>query len=403
MKVSCAAQWLIGLNSILLLIGCYNLNVENTHVPSMGFTKKWGPGIFAKKSDPQYRDWIRVKTNGKGNPDFIVSPVLISSPFNEFISFDIRLNNMDYFSGVELRLGDAAFNNYYAFPIPFYSDPLFNIIQGGSWHHFTFGNSHASVVGSPQAHQLKYLGVYVQDNQKGSLIVDIANLRMSKPRLNKGIVSLTFDDGYNEHYWAATILHQYGLRGTAYVMPRQIGESGYLSLDQLKRMKTLYGWGISAHHQTPLTDFSPEQLDKELKFTVDYLYRQGFSDSAPHLAYPLGKQNRQAVWAATKKHFKTARVAGGGADTFPPANIFLIRAYGVTRGLSPQVVLKDIETAVDAGQWVVLMFHYLVEKPADDYGYPKSDFEEIMKRIAEKRFVVMPVHEAAAPILKAKP
>lgn len=400
MKISHARLGLILIASVVLVFGFARLDEDKANLAPVKFSKKWGPGIVHKQSDAHYRNWSRVVTNGKGDPDFIAAPVNIDAPLQDFIRFDIRLNKLAHFSGVEFRLGDAGFENYYAFPIPFYADPLFNIVQDGHWQPYTFGPSHARIVGTPQTGRLNSLGVYIQDNKRGALIVDIANFRFSRPALDRGIVSITFDDGYDDHFEAARLMHQYGLRGTAYVMPRQIGQPGYLSLEQLKQLQTRYGWGISAHHRVPLTDFSPAQLDQELKYTVDYLNRQGFAESAPHIAYPLGRQNRANVFSTTQKYFQTARLAGGGAETFPPANRYFIRAYNVHRALSPEAVVRDIQTAVDAGQWILLMFHYIVAQPKDDYGYAQTDFEEIVKRVADHQFVVMPVHEAAAPLPK---
>ena len=404
-KIHPASLWFIGAACALLVFGFARSgpDADPEASPLISLSKSWGPGKVREPSDPHYRDWRRVETDGRGHPDFMAAPVDAHPPFQDFISFDIRLNKLAHFSGIELRLGDRRFENYYAFAIPFYADPPFNIIQDGHWQRYTFGPSHASTVGTPHKGPLEYLGVYLQDNQRGPLIVDIANLRFLRPALDRGIVSITFDDGYDDHFWAATIMHAYGLRGTAYVMPRQIGQPGYLTLEQLKQMQTEYGWGISAHHQTPLTDFPPAQLDAELKYTVDYLNRQGFSESAGHIAYPLGRQNREAVLRAVSQYFKTARLAGGGAETFPPADRYLIRAYNVHRALAPAKVALDIQKAVNAGQWIILMFHYLVEDPTNDYGYARDAFEEVVRHVADLDLTVMPMHEAAATIWPKPP
>ena len=181
-----------------MLLGCSGPIVDGPVAPSgpdappMQFKKSWGPGGLLLKSDSDYKNWIRILTNGRGDPDFIVSPVETASPFKDFIGFNIRLNKLDYFSGIEFRVGDSKFENYYAFPIPFYSDPQFNIIQAGEWHPYTFGMSHAIIAGSPQTAQLNYLGIYAQDNRKGPLAIDLAEIDFKPPLLEKGIVSITF-------------------------------------------------------------------------------------------------------------------------------------------------------------------------------------------------------------------
>ena len=148
--------------------------------------------------------------------------------------------------------------------------------------------------------------------------------------MTKAIVSMTFDDGYDDHFEAAKIMNKYGLRGTAYIMSNEIGMDSYLTKEQMVVMKDEFQWSISSHHKIPITSFSLEDLSKEMDSTFSFLEDLNMSIAAPHFAYPLGKQDRAKTLPYIREVFKTARVAGGGAETLPPSDWHMLRTYNVT-------------------------------------------------------------------------
>lgn len=63
-------------------------------------------------------------------------------------------------------------------------------------------------------------------------------------------VVITFDDGYREVYQEALpVMEQYGFVGTLYVIQDQVGVSGYLNADQLRKLIES-GWEIGSHSKT---------------------------------------------------------------------------------------------------------------------------------------------------------
>lgn len=354
------------------------------------FEKSWGPGTLAKTANQTGA--VQHQTDGKGNPDFLVAPLKKSTEFvGKNIYFEIKIDKMMNFSGFEIRLGDKEFNNYYALSIPSFADQDFNIIQDDYWQSYSFGLSNARIVGKPR-NKVQWLGVYIQDNAKGHLKISFRNIRFN-PAPVKGYVSLTFDDGYLDHYYAAKIMHNYNIPGTAYVMPRQVGQSGYMNLQQIKELKSKYHWGISSHHEIPYTEFEPYDLIKEIKFTIKFLADNGFQKTALHLAYPLGKQDREIVLPSVRKYFETARVAGGGVETLPPADPHLLRTFNVLDTTKPHELVKVVKNAVENGQWAILMFHYLVDQPKTDTEYRKEDFVKFIQLLAQSDVPVLTVDE----------
>lgn len=351
------------------------------------FVKSWGNGTLVSTENGV----LQYATDGKGEPDFINAPLNLVDIKGKSIFFDIKIDEMKNYSGVEVRLGDDGFDNYYALDIPKFEDPEFDIIQNNYWQTCSFGVANARVVGDPE-HKVTRIGIYIQDNGQGPLKVALTNIRVVAA-LSKGYASLTFDDGYVSQYDAAEIMYKHGFAGTAYIMPREIGEPGYLTLNQVKDLKDKYHWGISSHNALPYTNFGRIKLTQEIDYTINYLASNGFTTSASHLAYPMGKQDRQVVLPVVRDHFLTARLAGGGVETLPPADWYLLRSVNVLDSTSPEELVDVVKQAVTNGEWAILMFHYIVDNPERTTEYSKEDFEKFIELLDEANVPVMPVDQ----------
>jgi hypothetical protein len=132
-------------------------------------------------------------------------------------------------------------------------------------------------------------------------------------------------------------------------------------------------------------------LEGEIAYAFESLEQLGFSATAGHLAYPLGKQNSPVVMEVVRTAFASARLAAGGLETLPPADWHLMRAVNVLPTMSPEDVFEAVERAHENGQWAILMFHHLVESPRQDTDYTIADFERLVRLIGDSGARVMTV------------
>ncbi len=316
---------------------------------------------------------------------------------SRFVQFQIRINKYENWGGIELRLSsDDQFKNYYSIPIPFFSDPDFNIIQPDTWANYTLSLGEARVTGKPNKAKIKKIGFYIQGRKINSetFKVDLKNFEIKKS-LSKAVISMTFDDGYKEQYKAAEIMNQYGLRGTAYVMTNEINQPAYLTTDQLISLKKDFGWGISSHHKIPITEMSVEEYRKEMFKTEEFLAKLGMESEILHFAYPLGKQSRLKTLAATQELFFTARTAGGGSETLPPADWLMLKTFNVTPDITAKALAQRIDKAIENNEWLILMFHKFTDEPSttDPLAYTFKEFTKLCQEIAKKNTPVHPVNE----------
>jgi peptidoglycan/xylan/chitin deacetylase (PgdA/CDA1 family) len=359
----------------------------------------WGRAEISYPESSELGQWTAITTRGDGRPTFVRSRDDELGPVDldrHFLRFRLRIDRTDRVGGLELRLSDTtSFERHVAFRVPFFTDSSADRVHPGEWTSVSFGLGDALLVDDPDLDRLKYYGWFVMDHGEGEVVFEISDLeRVPRPR--EGIVSFTFDDGYLDQLEAARVLSDYGMGATAYVMPRQVGAPGYLDRTHLRLLADEHGWEISAHHATPFTDLTQRDLKSEIAYSFETLKELGFSASAGHLAYPLGKQNSPVVMRVVRDAFWSARLAAGGLETLPPADWHLLRAVNVLPTLSPREVLEAVQRAQESGEWAILMFHHLVESPRQDTDYTMADFEQVVRLVAESGASVMTVGQVWA-------
>jgi hypothetical protein len=354
----------------------------------------WKEGSLATPSEGG-RSFTRITSDGRGAPAFAAHDGRYAPPIDargRFVKLLLRVHGLERLAGLELRLGsDGLATSWFAFGVPLYADGEYNLLQDGEWTAITLGFGGARSEGTPQRAALDSMGIVVRDDAKGPVQVDLGGWALvDEPA--EGVVSFTFDDGYPEHLVAARSMAARRWRGTAYVIPGLVGRPKFLGRVGLAELARL-GWDVAAHDETPLTQLPPDRIDPSLRAVQRYLVEQGFASAARHFAYPLGKQEPRRVRPAVRQLFATARIAGGGPETLPPADPHLLRAVNVVDSLRPEAVGAAARRAREHKEWLILMFHHLVEAPAQPTDYALADFAKLLEEVAASGVRVAPVSE----------
>jgi len=363
------------------------------------FAPLWPGGTFELSSDSGFT-FARIITDGQAGSTFVSNV----RPYNptidatgKFIKVRIKVDDVSKLAGMEFRLSSDRFaTSYYAFSFPIYDDADFNVVRDGVWTTLTFPFGGAQVEGKPDRAHLDSIGWYVADKGNGAPITAWWGGLSLVEEPAEGVVTITFDDGYDENLVAAEIMSKHGMKGTAYIIPDAIGQKGYLTQHQLVDMQLRYGWDIAAHALTPFTELRPDELENVILGVQQYLVENEFGSGAVHLAYPLGRQNTALVRPLVRKHFATARVASMGPETLPPADPHLLRVMNVTNDVKPDDVVAAAKRARDDKEWLILMFHYLVDKPSNSLEYSTADFQKLVDGIAKTQIKVMPMTQVWA-------
>ncbi len=328
-------------------------------------------------------------SNRKTKQSTIVIQALPWSPSSYNLNIDLEIHGLKHLESLEMHLLHNS-TKLYSYTLPLFKDPNFNLIQDD--FNVTLGLPISSLEKKNPIKENVNKVIFVIQNKKDKAIkLRLSNYRLIKKKFDKGVVSITFDDGYSSNYKAFSIMRKSRLTGTAYLIPDAINQNGYLSKKQISKMSK--SWGISSHHQTPVTSLTQAQLKLELSKVSATLSKAYSKEGAQHFAYPLGKVDSKS-YQLIKQQFKSARLASGGFETLPPSDPFRIRAINVTPDLSPRELLRISQTAYENGDWAVFMFHFIGENKKGDLNYPETFFRSFIKLLKNSNIPVKTIDEA---------
>lgn len=216
---------------------------------------------------------------------------------------------------------------------------------------------------------------------------------------NSGLfITLSFDDNLIEHYQAAQLLEDHGMRGTFYVNSGRLSTtSTYMSRSQVQDLESR-GHEIGGHTinhrnlQTSSTSVRRQQIcdDKE------NLERLGLTVSS--FAFPFGADFNNAEQIFKECDYKTARDSGGiqtptscsGCPSFlnlPLTEPFAIRSisYRVDTGNEPiiQIIntgINDVKSQNRYG-WLIFIFHEIGNLPNNPTSITLENYEKLVQHI----------------------
>ncbi len=356
--------------------------------------KVWAEGTLeARREDG--RPMATLTTDGKGHPTLVALQGLAPAvdARGRFAQAVVRVRGVEHLAGIEVRFSsDGMHSGWFSLPVLLYGDREYNFVQENTWAPITLSFGAAVATGKPDRGRIDSVGIMVTDDGQGKVEVDLAGIALvDAPK--QGVVSFTFDDGYKEHVVAARMLAERDWTGTFYVIPQLVGtHPAYLTEADVAEIGEL-GFDVAAHDDPPLTQVPPAELEPRMRGIQEWLAKHGFAEGGRHLAYPLGKQEPKRVRPTIARVFTTARLAGGGPETLPPADPHLLRAVNVMDTTTPEQVGAWARRAREEGEWLLLMFHWLPEKTTQATDYSMADFRRALDAVAKAKVRVAPVSE----------
>lgn len=161
-------------------------------------------------------------------------------------------------------------------------------------------------------------------------------------------VLLTFDDGLKTVWkYGAPLLKRYGFQAIAFVVPRYVGRSRYLTWEEMERMQESGLLDIQSHTLSHNSDIcskaeSLDALEHELSESKLQIENHLPGHCVEHLCYPKGIGCQQAIDMSRRLGYKTnfwgARtdrtLNGAGDDPYKVVRVkhdYILRLPGVGR------------------------------------------------------------------------
>lgn len=129
-------------------------------------------------------------------------------------------------------------------------------------------------------------------------------------------VIITFDDGYADNYHTALpLMQKYGMKGTVFVIAGQVGQSEYMTWEQLKAMQAAgIELGSHTYNHVALPELSPpQQLDELVR--SKQLLEAHLAQPVKFLAYPFGQFNAETMTLVEQAGYTGACTGVPGVGT----------------------------------------------------------------------------------------
>ncbi len=234
----------------------------------------------------------------------------------------------------------------------------------------------------------------------GFLITDNYSLApYQTTSLEQPIISLTFDDGWEDNYFTALpILNQYGFKSTQYYATTFIENN--IQEANTKITKFVEDGHEIGSHSITHPDFkliTDEQLELELlnsKATLESFAGIGKVES---FATPYGSYDARVI-TAILKYYQSHRSTDAGFNTKDGLNTANIKVQNMTNYTTLDEYSSWVNKAVTDKAWLVIIYHKIVENPGQ-YDTYLSDFIPQMDIVKNSEITVLPVSEAISKIL----
>lgn len=351
---------------------------------------------------------LRIISEGIGTTAVASSPELAKVDFtHSHVSVQGQVGFSNRMQTVKLRLSSGNIATEYA-EATVWQEDLDPTILGSTFEFQTLARGDFAVTGQVDWSKINRAQLLVTDNGSGPLYFYAAGI-YAVPDQEKATVSFAFDDGDASTYSIArSKLSAYRYPATAYAIVDTVGTGGFLSLEQLEKLRDQHHWEIAGHalhiasHNLPdgLDDLTPTELKTEMDGLRDWIYENGFSRAS--FAYPKGAASPE-VRHYVKRDYCSGRVTAKGPETLPTRNKYLLRGWSINGLVSKQAEVEDIvDKAVADKTWAILSFHDIVGgTPAASTDFKESEFNAVVDYVhtlqQEGKLRVRTVGDAVAP------
>ena len=361
-------------------------------------------GPFVVNGDRSFR----IGSAGNGSTAVATSPELQKVNLNHshvsvqgLVSFSNRLET------VKLRLSSGNIASDYA-EATVWQEDFDPIILGSTFEFQSLALGDFAVTGEVDWSKINRAQLLVTDNEGGEVAFYVAGI-YAVPDNEKATVSFAFDDGDASTYSRALKkLSTYRYPASAYMIADTVGDPGFLTMEQLEKLRDQHHWEIAGHsftiasHNLPdgLDDLEPEELKAEMNGLRDWIYENGFSRAS--YAYPKGAASPE-VRRYIKRDYCSGRVTAQGPETLPPRDKIILRGWSINGLESDQA---DVEAVVDKavanGTWAILSFHDIVGgAPGEATDFNDDEFEAVVDYVRslqkQGKLRVRTVGDAVAP------
>ncbi len=378
-----------------------------------GFVANSGGGSAQNLDDPTdpafgtQSAWI--ETDGAGTAKTLRRVGMAPLDFSQHMPrIWVKVEGVQNLRRAQLYLGSENLLHQYKFQ--------FDSTQGqqwtteGDWVGFSmsWSSKHVDIQGTPDRANITDMQFRILDKADGGIVrLHVGQISMvpEPPEYPNGVLSFTFDDG-PESQWtvAKPIMDAAGFAGTAYVIIERLGQNSYMTEAEVDGLHN-DGWEIAYHafagdtHAVTFPGLPPDQLKADWVLGRQWLYDRGYT-GYNHGAYPKGAITGSStdVLGMMGDYFCGFRsIHQRHREAYGPSDPLKLRVFYITHVVAVSKVLEAIDQAVLNKEWIILVFHKLVEPATATTHYLPADFQTIVDYVGTQPIPVKTVGEILQP------
>ena len=227
--------------------------------------------------------------------------------------------------------------------------------------------------------------MFFNDSRKVSALAQVSAPEAAPFR--EPLVSVTFDDGWEAVYTdAASLLAEYDIASTQYVLTGVEKDPQYLSYKQIESLKNA-GHEIALHgmdHEN-LPTLDTKDLERELGDSKRELMKRNLVNGRVHFASPFSAYDARTI-AAIKQHYSAHRNTNADLsnvdvdDVNMPGKLdrYNIVGYSVTVQTTDEQLKTALNFAKAHNAWFVLVYHNIGDS-GEKYTVTRDTFERHLK------------------------
>lgn len=402
-----------------------------------GWTTTGGTGVDVNSTADYIRGTQSVKFTTTSGAGFFLQKTGMPAFDLTGKAFRIvmKLVNRDALANIILRVGSNNLADAYRFRCNPRNTTTQSIGVNNEWFTFTVGwadlydaqGGNYTALGGIPGTTTGFTDVQLNLSQNGTTpltgyVQSIELIPAAKGKYPNGVVSVSFDDGWDSQRLALPAMDARGLRGTQYTIAETIGGVGWLNHGDLRRMQ-LNGWEIAGHsytkaaHDDRYITKTAAEIEAECRDLHRWLRTNGYEGAS--FAYPGGEFDvttdgvlvgdivRQYFDSGRSILFSTGVVGHFNSDQLPPAMPWRVRAISgiaenkpVTSADNPTFIASAggvLDRVAYAGGWLILTFHQVVTGVSNNgLAVGVAAFEGILDGIQARGMPVLPVNEVLA-------
>ena len=210
---------------------------------------------------------------------------------------------------------------------------------------------------------------------------------------NRPLVSLTFDDGFEENVTnALPVLNQYGFKSTQCYATQYV-EGDPVQVANVQKFANA-GHEICAHSVTHpfFTQIPIAQQDYELQHSRDFL-RSITGQTVTNFASPYGDYNA-AVNTEIGKYFSSHRTTDEGYNSKDNLDPYRLRVQNMTPTTTLAQFQEWVTKAKNDRTWLILVYHKIDSINLDAFDTKTADFKAQMAWLIGTGVTVKTWHDA---------